>query len=95
MAQQEEAAPPEKSADARRLLVVGDFWGKSLAEGLEEAFAEDPDVVVVDATNSAAGLVREDQYNWNVELPKLVEQHKPDILLVMRACRKVLAFTAR
>ena len=81
--QEEETGPPEKSATARRLLVVGDFWGKSLAEGLEEAFAEDPDVVVVDAANSASGLVREDQYNWNVELPKLVEQHKPDILLVM------------
>ncbi|WP_161141103.1 DUF459 domain-containing protein [Propylenella binzhouense] len=82
-------APPKpvvttpKDDDAKRVLVVGDFMAKGLANGLEEAFAEEPKIVVIDGTNGSSGLVRDDYYDWAAELPKTIESEKPDAIVMM------------
>jgi hypothetical protein len=78
-----EVVEVEKADDARRILVVGDFMAGALAEGLEEAFADNPDIVVVDASNGSSGLVRADFYDWPAELPAIVAEQRPAAILAM------------
>ena len=78
-----EVAAVEKAEDAKRALVVGDFMAGSLAKGLAEAYRENPNIVVIDATNGSSGLVRKDYYDWPARLPELVDSQKPDVILVM------------
>lgn len=81
------ATPPEptveKNPDAAKVLVVGDFMASGLADGLEEAFAESSNVVILEETNGSSGLVRDDFYDWQAELPGILEQTDPDIVAVM------------
>jgi hypothetical protein len=76
-------AAVEKAENAKRILVVGDFMAGALAKGLTETFAENANVLVIDATNGSSGLVRDDYYNWPGELPGIVEAQKPDAILVL------------
>jgi uncharacterized protein len=78
-----EVAAVEKAANAKRVLVVGDFMAGALAKGLAEAYRENPNVVVVDASNGSSGLVRKDYYDWPAELPKLATEQKPDAILAL------------
>ena len=78
-----EAQTAERTGPAKRIMVLGDFLATQLAKGLAEAYVENPNVVVVDATSGDSGLVRDDHYNWPAELPALVEAQKPDALVVM------------
>jgi hypothetical protein len=73
----------EKADDAKRAMVVGDFMARSLAKGLAKAYADDANVVVVDAANGSSGLVRSDFYDWPAKIPGLVADQKPDAILVM------------
>lgn len=88
--QQQRAAPApprvvevEKAENAKRVLVVGDFFARSAAKGLAQAYAENPNVVVIDATNGSSGLVRDDFYDWPASLPAIVEEQKPDAIVAM------------
>jgi len=72
----------EKLENARVVLVIGDFLAGGLADGLEKSFEQSPGVVIVSESNGSSGLVRDDYYNWPAELPALVEQHKPAIVVV-------------
>ncbi len=72
----------EKLENARKVLVVGDFLAGGLADGLEESFANSPGVVVVERSNGSSGLVRDDYYNWPAELPGIIEEVQPDIVVV-------------
>jgi len=78
------AAPPPvaKLENARKILVVGDFIANGLSEGLEEAFAASPGVLVVGRGNGSSGLVRDDYYNWPVELPAILDEVKPELVVV-------------
>ncbi|MCF1505319.1 DUF459 domain-containing protein [Afifella sp. H1R] len=73
----------EKAEDAKRVLVVGDFFARSIAKGLDEAFAENPKVMIIQAANGSSGLVRDDFYDWPARLPELIAEHKPDAVVVM------------
>ena len=55
----------------------------ALAKGLTDAYRENANVVVIDASNGSSGLVRDDYYNWPAKLPELVAEQKPDAILVM------------
>lgn len=78
------AAPVvEKSETAKRILVVGDFMAGGLAEGLETAFAENPNVVIVDRANGSSGLVRDDHYDWPANIAGLIEAEKAAVVVVM------------
>ena len=76
-------AAAEKAADAKRVIVVGDFMAKALAKGLGEAFAENTGVVVIDASNGSSGLVRDDFYNWNARLPEIATAENAELVVVM------------
>jgi hypothetical protein len=58
-----------KRPDARVVLVIGDFLGSGLAEGLTTAFIQNPDVRIVDRTSGSSGFVREDFLNWPEKSP--------------------------
>ncbi len=73
----------EKAADAKRVVVVGDFMAKALAKGLGEAFAENAGIVVIDASNGSSGLVRDDFYDWNARLPEIAGTENAELVVVM------------
>lgn len=75
-----EAVP--KDPDAKKVLVIGDFVAGGLAWGLEQTFADEAKLIVVDRANSASGLVRADYYDWNAELLAILNEEKPDIVVV-------------
>ncbi len=83
VAQPETPTPAEKLPDARTVLVVGDFLANGLASGLEDAFSTSPGVVVQARGNVASGLVRQDYYNWPQQLPGMIDQLKPAMVVVM------------
>ena len=76
-------APVAKLENARKILVVGDFLAGGLADELKTAFEASPDVAVDDRNSGSSGLVREDHYDWPAELPKLIGEIKPAIVVVM------------
>lgn len=76
-------APVEKRANARTVLVVGDFLANGLGDGLTEAFANVPGVVVTTRQSGSSGLVREDFYNWRQELPGLIDEVKPAAVVIL------------
>lgn len=71
----------EKNENARKLLVIGDFMGGGLASGLEQLYAANPDIVIVNATRANSGLVRDDVIDWPSVTPGLIEEHKPIAVL--------------
>ncbi len=78
-----EVVAVEKVENAKRVLVLGDFMAGALSKGLTEAYAENPNIVVIDGANGASGLVRADVHDWPGQLPALMETHKPDALLMV------------
>lgn len=49
---------------AHRVLVIGDSLASLLADGLEDALEDRPDVAVLDRARSDSGLVRSDYHDW-------------------------------
>jgi uncharacterized protein len=82
-APQQRAAAVDKSEDARKVLVVGDFVTGGLGEGLEDAYGDNPDVAIVTRSNGSSGLVRDDYYDWPGNLQGILETEEPDIVIVM------------
>lgn len=82
------AAKPEipavvKNPDAKKVLVVGDFVGGGMAEGLEIAFAAESDVRIVNRTNGSSGFVRDDHYDWPASISNILDEEKPAVVIVM------------
>ena len=73
----------EKADDAKVILVIGDFLAAGLAEGLENAFADNPRVRVVDRSKGSSGFVREDFYNWPQEVGAIIAAEKPAAVVAM------------
>lgn len=71
-----------KNPDARKVLVVGDFVGSGLAWGLDQAFAEEPRLVVIDRSDGSSGFVRDDYLDWASRIAELLDSEKPDIVVV-------------
>lgn len=72
----------EKLENARKILVLGDFLANGTADGLSEAFAQAPGVVVIDRSNGSSGLVRDDYYHWPEQALSIVEEVQPSIIVV-------------
>ena len=82
------AAPPKpepiaKLENARQVLVVGDFLAGGLGDEHATAFEQSPGVAVAERSNGSSGLVRQDYYNWPAELPALIDEIKPALVVVM------------
>lgn len=72
-----------KLADARRVLVIGDFFAGGLADGLSARLSDAETVIVIDETKGLSGFVRDDIVNWPQVLPALLEEHKPHYVVAM------------
>ena len=81
------AAPPieivEKKDDAKPLLVVGDFLAGGLADALVEAYAQNPNIRVVEKISGSSGFVRDDFYDWPTEITPVLDEVKPAAVVVM------------
>lgn len=73
----------EKSENAARVLVVGDFMASGVQAGLDQAYADNPDVVFVDAASGLSGMVRDDVVDWPARLPALIDEHRPVAIIVL------------
>lgn len=78
-----EPAIPAKLADAKTVLVVGDFMASGLAEGLDAAFVDSPGVRVIDKADGSSGFVRDDHLNWPTAIGGMIETEKPAVIVVM------------
>ena len=78
-----EVAEVVKAPDARIVLVVGDFLGSGLAEGLAAAYAQSPSVTVLDRTNGSSGFVRDDHFDWPGEIGPMIDDSKPAAVVIM------------
>jgi hypothetical protein len=78
-----EVVVKEKAPDARVVLIVGDFLGGALAQGLSVAYAENPGVTVIDRTRASSGFVRQDVHDWPAEIKALIEKEKPVAVVMM------------
>ncbi len=71
-----------KDKNAKKVLVLGDFLAGGLAWGLDQTFADEPKLAVIDRSNTNSGLVRADFFDWNAELLKILNEEKPDIIVI-------------
>jgi hypothetical protein len=83
------APPPEKreTVPERRILVLGDAMADWLAYGLEEAYAEQPDMGVIRKHKTASGLIKYqpkgDPADWAAAAKGILATEKPDAIVVM------------
>ncbi|HWK64852.1 MAG TPA: DUF459 domain-containing protein [Rhizobiaceae bacterium] len=73
----------EKSATAKTVLVVGDFMASGLAEGLNDVFAQNAEIKVVDRTKGSSGFARDDFFDWPKEIKPMIDAEKPAAIVVM------------
>lgn len=73
----------EKSENARTVLVIGDFVADGMAGYLVESFIDVASVVIETRANGSSGLVRDDFYDWPAQMPALMEEVKPDLVVVL------------
>ncbi|MEO0544829.1 MAG: DUF459 domain-containing protein [Pseudomonadota bacterium] len=72
----------EKSENARRVLVVGDFVADGLGQGLESAFMDVENVIIVRQASGSSGFVRDDFYNWPEQIGAIIDEVNPDIVVM-------------
>ena len=83
------APPPEKreAASEHPILVLGDGMADWLAYGLEDAYAEQPDISVIRKARTTSGLIRYqprgDPSDWTAAAKVILKTEKPDIIVVM------------
>jgi hypothetical protein len=88
--QPRDAAPPAvatvevapKDENAKRIVVLGDFVAGGIAWGLDQTFANEPRLSVIDRSNGNSGLARADNYDWNKKLPEIINDDRPDIIVI-------------
>src|SRR6478752_5678234 len=83
-------APPPEKRDAipeRRILVLGDAMADWLAYGLEDAYAEQPDMGVVRRHRTVSGLIKYqpkgDPADWVAAAKGILATEKADAIVVM------------
>ncbi|MBX3578929.1 MAG: DUF459 domain-containing protein [Rhizobiaceae bacterium] len=78
-----EPAPLVKLDTAKPILVVGDFLGAGLANGLNSVFSQNPGVKVVERTQGSSGFARVDVYDWPSEVKVLMRAERPAAVIVL------------
>jgi hypothetical protein len=83
------APPPEKreTVPDRNVLVLGDGMADWLAYGLEDAYAEQPDMGVIRKAKTVSGLLKYqpkgDPADWAAAAKGILATEKPDAIVVM------------
>jgi len=91
------APSPEKreTVPERRVLVLGDGMADWLANGLEDAYAEQPDIGVIRKAKNTSGLIKYqpkgDPADWVAAAKGILTTEKPDIIVVMLGLNDRLA----
>jgi hypothetical protein len=75
-ASQPASPPANRPAPTFFVAVVGDSLAGMLAQGLTEAFADDPRVEILNKAREDTGLVRDDFYDWRLAVRKLLDGPK-------------------
>lgn len=78
-----EAAIAPKPDASRFIMVLGDSLGELLANGLDEALSDRPDVAVIRRVRSDSGLVRSDYHDWPKAVRELLASDQKITLAVM------------
>jgi hypothetical protein len=83
-------APAPRKPDVpptTNLLVFGDAMSEWLSYGLEEAFAETPEIGVTRRPRLNTGLIRTEQrgesYDWPTAAKEIINAEKPDFIVMM------------
>jgi uncharacterized protein len=83
------APPPEKheTAPSHEILVLGDGMADWLAYGLEDAYAEQPEMGVIRKAKSTSGLIKYqpkgEPSDWTAAAKLILKTEKPEIVVVM------------
>lgn len=80
---------PFPQTDRYHLHVIGDFLGAGLASGLEEAFAQDGTLKIINSTKPTAGLARPDRTSWAADIEELAKAQPIHIAVVMMGVNDV------
>lgn len=80
---QPQAEPVAKLETAKKILVIGDFLAGNIGGELEATFATSPGVSIISRSDGSSGLVRDDHYDWLGQLPAILDEAKPAIVVVM------------
>jgi hypothetical protein len=76
------AAPPE-----RNIMVLGDAMADWLAYGLEDAYADQPDIGIIRRSKTISGLIRYqprgEPADWAAAAKGMLANEKPDAIVVM------------
>src|SRR6266403_3310148 len=84
------APPPEKreAVPERNVLVLGDAMADWLGYGLEDAYADQPEMGVIRRHKTASGLIKYqpkgDPADWAAAAKGILATEKPDAIVVMR-----------
>ncbi len=79
-------APAPRRADVpptTKIIVFGDSMADWLAYGLEEAFAESPEIGILRKHRTNSGLIRTDSYDWPTQARDMLNAEKPDFIVMM------------
>ncbi len=83
------APPPEKrdTTPERNILVLGDAMADWLAYGLEDAYADQPDIGIIRRHKTVSGLIRYqpkgEPADWAAAAKQILATEKPDVIVVM------------
>jgi uncharacterized protein len=81
------AARKPEAPPSINVMVFGDSLAEWLAFGLEEAFADTPEIGIVRKTRPNTGLIRVEQrgeaYDWPTAAREMLNAEKPDYVVIM------------
>ncbi len=80
-ATQQPAAPVaqvQPGGPTLRIVVMGDNIGQQLARGLEQAYAETPQISIARQTRDSSGLVNTRYYDWTDAAKKAARWQRQD-----------------
>ncbi len=80
---------PFPQTDRYQLHVIGDGLAAGLASGLEEAFANDGTVKIVNSSKVSAGLARPDRTSWASDIEELAKAQPIHIAVILMGTNDV------
>ncbi len=80
---------PFPQTDRYHLHVIGDGLATGLASGLDEAFAQDGTLKIINSTKPTAGLARPDRSDWAADIEELAKAQPIHIAVIMMGTNDV------
>ena len=80
---------PFPQTDRYHVHVIGDGLATGLASGLEEAFAQDGTLKIINSTKPSAGLARPDRADWAADIEELSKAQPIHIAVIMMGTNDV------